>query len=205
MNIVPFYLDVNNTADLFGVSVAQRVRDQGKEHLWSERSDAQIDTIVIHYASAAQTDPPQKFDVYRIIKIFCDLGVSSHYIIDRSGTTLQLVPEEKKAWHCGGSIMPAPDNRQGVNDFSIGVELIATAESGFTKNQYRTLTELCVFVEKNSMQKMTCLGHEDIAGQRAFDLGLRKDIKTDPGNKFDWPIFRNSLSFLRKPLSQISG
>jgi len=47
---------------------------------------------------------------------------------------------------------------------------------------------------------MVYVGHEDIAGERAVKLGLRKDIKTDPGNNFDWGKFKQCLMLTMKEL-----
>jgi N-acetyl-anhydromuramyl-L-alanine amidase AmpD len=189
MKIIPFLLDLNNSAVVDGISVADRVRLGGKEHIWSERDSGAVDTVVIHYASAVNLDPKHAFDMRLIIKIFCDLKVSSHYLITRAGGIFLLVPEEKKAWHCGGSIMPAPDSRRGVNEFSIGIELIATPTSGFTKKQYAALSRLRKNMEKRYGKPLTFVGHQDIAGKRAVRLGLRKDLKVDPGEAFDWKGF----------------
>jgi N-acetyl-anhydromuramyl-L-alanine amidase AmpD len=193
MRVRPFFLDLTNTATIEGMSVADRVRVAGKEHFWSKREGGAIDTVVIHYASARAVDPGRAYDMRLVVKIFCDLGVSSHYIITRGGDVYLLVPEDMKAWHCGGSIMPAPDNRRGVNDFSIGIELIGTDESGFTKKQYASLARLCRDLEKRRQKKFVYVGHEDIAGRRAVRLGLRKDRKVDPGAAFDWNLLRSSL------------
>jgi N-acetyl-anhydromuramyl-L-alanine amidase AmpD len=59
-----------------------------------------------------------------VIDHFADPGmrVSAHYTIDRDGTVASHVPEEMRAWHAGVSRMP--DGRCGVNDFSIGIELV---------------------------------------------------------------------------------
>jgi N-acetyl-anhydromuramyl-L-alanine amidase AmpD len=189
MKIVPFLLDVNNTAMVDGQSVARRVRSAEKEHIWGERQNGAIDTVVIHYASGVHVDPKRAFDMLLVVKIFCDLKVSSHYLITRKGEVFLLVPEDKKAWHCGGSIMPEPDNRRGVNEFSIGVELIATPASGFTIKQYASLSRLRKDIEKRYGKPMIFVGHQDIAGQRAVELGLRNDPKVDPGDAFDWNGF----------------
>jgi N-acetyl-anhydromuramyl-L-alanine amidase AmpD len=189
MKIIPFLLDSNNAALIDGKSVAQRVRLAEKEHIWGDREFGVIDTVVIHYASGVNVDPKRAFDMRLVVKIFCDLKVSSHYIITRPGEIFLLVPEEKKAWHCGGSIMPEPDNRRGVNEFSIGIELIATPVSGFTKKQYASLSRLRKDIEKRYGKPMIFVGHQDIAGKRALDLGLRNDLKVDPGDAFDWNGF----------------
>lgn len=46
---------------------------------------------------------------------------SAHYVIARDGSIFQLVREAEVAWHAGYSRMP--DGREGVNRFSIGIEL----------------------------------------------------------------------------------
>jgi N-acetyl-anhydromuramyl-L-alanine amidase AmpD len=198
MKIITCLLDNKNQIPLDNVPLGRRIAGLRKEHLWDDRPGEGIDTIVIHYASAVEIDPKRRFDAFSVMRIFCDIGVSSHYLIDRKGAVYQLAPEEKKAWHCGGSIMPAPDNRRGVNDFSIGIELIATNASGFTHKQYVSLGALCANIEKRQGKKLAYVGHEDIAGARAVGLGLRKDVKTDPGNNFNWGKFNQRLNLQRK-------
>jgi N-acetyl-anhydromuramyl-L-alanine amidase AmpD len=207
MKISTALLDVNNPVTIDGTTIGALIATAGKRHLWEERSGTSIDTIVIHYISAVQRSPRTPFRFDLILKILCDFGVSSHYLIDRRGAVSRLVPEEKRAWHCGGSIMPAPDNRQAVNDFSIGIELVATPTSGFTVAQYRSLSRLCDTIERLHNRVFTYVGHEAIAGERAVAMGLRKDIKVDPGKLFDWEEFNRLLEEARKnkESSQESG
>jgi AmpD protein len=83
--------------------------------------------------------------------------------------------------------MPLPDLRTGVNDFSIGIELVATALSGFTDAQYASLGQLCNQLQRTQAHPFAFWGHEDVAGEKALAMGLRADIKLDPGPLFDWP------------------
>jgi N-acetyl-anhydromuramyl-L-alanine amidase AmpD len=200
--IIPCLLDIHNDIAVDGSTIADRIQKQGKEHLWGERSSASIDTIVIHYTSAVLVDKRRRFDRGLVLRLFCDYGVSSHYLIERSGKILLLVPEEKKAWHCGGSIMPGKDKRTGVNDFSIGIELVATPDSGFTKKQYHRLAGLCRDIEKRREAKFTYVGHQHIADKRTVAAGLRKDIKQDPGRLFDWDLFAGMLKRGKRPLKK---
>ena len=75
-----------------------------------------VDTIVLH---ATVLDTLQE-----VIDKFADpqSQVSAHYTIDRDGTIACHVGEDQRAWHAGQSRME--DGRCGVNDFSIGIELI---------------------------------------------------------------------------------
>lgn len=197
MKIHDMFLDESNGHICFGKSIGDLIGTNGKNHLWDERKGTQIDTIVLHYISAAEVKPSSPFCEEAILKIFCDFGVSSHYLINRRGKVMRLVPEEKKAWHCGGSIMPEPDCRTGVNDFSIGIEIMATSVSGFTSLQYKSLSRLCFWIEKRYRKEFKYIGHEQIAGQRAVQLGLRKDVKIDPGPLFDWKRFLSVLDKYR--------
>ena len=192
MNINECLLDAENGYPVDPVEVpatiGSLIASSGKKRLWDDRAggiDA-IDTIVIHYMSAAAVSPDDPYNLSRLLKIFCDYGVSAHYLIARDGEVCRLVPEEMKAWHAGPSIMPEPDNRTGVNEFSIGIELAATESSGFTDAQYETLNGLCADIEERRRKKMVYVGHDMIAGERAVALGVRKEPKVDPGPLFDW-------------------
>src|SRR5271157_3000755 len=98
MKITQCLLDTNNSIPADGALLSSRIRGQGKEHLWDERPQNGVDVIVIHYTSAVNIDPSRPFDLGLILRIFCDFGVSSHYLVERTGRVLQLVPEDKKAW-----------------------------------------------------------------------------------------------------------
>jgi N-acetyl-anhydromuramyl-L-alanine amidase AmpD len=194
VDITPCLLDADNPLMVDGVTLGSRIAATGKRHLWEGRcTPGGVDVIVIHTVCAEGIMPADPFDRRWILKIFCDLGVSSHYLVERSGSVLRLVPEEMKAWHAGGSIMPEPDNRRGVNEFSLGIELTASAGSGFAAAQYDRLAELCADIEYRREKRFGYVGHEDIAGRRAVSEGLRTDLKTDPGPAFAWGDFFKRL------------
>jgi len=188
-------LDNDNDTVIGGNTLGGMVAQSGKRRLWDKRDGGLIDTVVIHYMSATNVDPRRPYNLDLILGIFCEYGVSSHYIISRRGKIFRLVPEEMKAWHAGQSIMPEPDNRTGVNDFSIGIELMATENSGFTKLQYISLIRLCQDIEVRFGRKMVYVGHDNIAGERAVAMELRKEPKTDPGPLFDWNFFTQAVNF----------
>jgi N-acetyl-anhydromuramyl-L-alanine amidase AmpD len=152
--------------------------------LFSERT-SEINTVVIHAISAINVYPQEPFSVEHCMKILSDNGVSSHYIIDRSGKIYLLVQEEKKAWHAGVSQMPPPDNRKNVNDFSIGIELIGNEIVPFEEEQYLALNFLLSDIKKRYDVKYI-LGHQHIATKKLVEQGLRKDVKWDPGKQFEW-------------------
>lgn len=148
-----------------------------------------IDTVVIHYSSAINTAPAQWADAALVRQIYDRAHVSPHYLIDRSGQVFRLVPEQDIAWHAGGSIMPPPDNRRNVNRFSIGIELIATRTSGYTAAQYQALSTLLQSI-KSRYPIRHIVGHDEISGARAVHIGVRADLKEDPGPLFDWSRVR---------------
>lgn len=129
-----------------------------------------IDTVVLH--SSYNALGGDVYSVDRTIDEYEQYGVGAHYLIDRSGQVFRLVEEANIAYHAGSSKMP--DGRKNVNDFSIGIELIATEDSGYTDKQYTAVNALIADIKARRTIKYT-VGHSDIAPSR----------KTDPW-KFDW-------------------
>ncbi|WYD81060.1 MAG: N-acetylmuramoyl-L-alanine amidase [Candidatus Electrothrix gigas] len=137
-----------------------------------------IDTLIIH--SMHNPEAKDHFSARSCKECLDKYGVSSHYMIDCSGTIWQLVPEEQKAWHAGVSKMP-DDGREGVNNFSIGIELIGTEEIDFTDAQYTSLTLLTKdILARHPLQYI--YGHCDVAPGR----------KTDPWG-FDWSRYQQEI------------
>ena len=75
-----------------------------------------VDTVVLHATVLNTLD--------HVVEHFANPAsrVSAHYTIDRDGNVICHVTEEMRAWHAGQSKMK--DGRTGVNDFSIGIELV---------------------------------------------------------------------------------
>ena len=84
---------------------------------WGVRSVGdKIDTVVVHSTVINTLEGTER--------AFWDdkeRRVSAHYVVDRDGTTIQMVDERRTAWHAGVSEL---DGRTGVNDFSVGIELV---------------------------------------------------------------------------------
>ena len=112
----------------------------------SERNSS-IDLIVIHCISLPEGDflnsnvidlfqnklDHNKHPTFETLK---ELKVSAHLFIRRDGKIIQFVPFDKCAWHAGESSF---NNRDGCNDFSIGIELEGTVHEEFTDEQYKIL------------------------------------------------------------------
>jgi N-acetylmuramoyl-L-alanine amidase len=144
---------------------------------WSPNADDRpsgcvIDTLILHYtgmptaaaALARLRDPAAK--------------VSAHYLIDEDGDAVQLVPEERRAWHAGVSAWAA---RARLNDCSIGIELVNPGHEWgyrpFTDAQYDACVMLCrAILARWPIAPRRVLAHSDVAPAR----------KQDPGELFDW-------------------
>ena len=149
-----------------------------------------VNLLVIHNISL----PPGQFGGQAITQLFTNtldtrthpyfsglkgLRVSAHFLIRRSGETIQFVPCSRRAWHAGVS---AWQGRAACNDFSIGIELEGTDSLPFSDRQYAVLIRL-TRVLRRAYPLRDLVGHSDIAPGR----------KTDPGPAFDWPRFLRGM------------
>ena len=148
----------------------------------SERNSS-IDLIVIHCISLPEGDflnsnvidlfqnklDHNKHPTFETLKEF---KVSAHLFIRRDGKIIQFVPFDKCAWHAGESSF---NNRDGCNDFSIGIELEGTVHEEFTDEQYKILKAVILKL-KEEYGITNTVGHSDIAPDR----------KVDPGPHFNW-------------------
>lgn len=159
----------------------------------SRPEHTEIDLLVIHNISL----PPSQFGGNGVIELFTnqlnpdddpyyekikDLTVSSHLFIRRDGELLQFVSLNDRAWHAGESEFKG---RKKCNDFSIGVELEGADDIPYEKAQYETLITLTkvLMAAYPNITDSTIVGHCDIAPAR----------KTDPGDSFDWELYRESI------------
>ena len=160
----------------------------------NERPNGEVSLLVVHGISL----PPGEFGGPWIDDLFlgrldpqahpyfaeiANLQVSAHCLIRRDGEVVQYVSFDARAWHAGVSSF---DGRTACNDFAVGIELEGTDTSGYTKAQYlslaavtRTLLDLYPQLTPERI-----VGHSDIAPGR----------KTDPGEGFDWPLYRRLLA-----------
>lgn len=147
---------------------------------------------IIHAMSAIYVKPDKRYDVATNIDILKGLGVSAHYIIDRTGEVYQLVDEDRIAYHAGKSEW---NGHTSFNRMSLGVELLGCyegkyLEEGFTEEQYKSLAFLGkMWKRKYGIKDEHFLGHSDISGKAVRP----NDYKKDPGPKFDWDKFRALL------------
>lgn len=103
-------------------------------------------------------------------------NVSAHLSIGRDGSVIQMVPFNIKAWHAGISKWKGYD---GLNSYSIGIELQNTGKQKYTDIQMNVLIEVCSALTA-AYKLREWVGHSDISPGR----------KVDPGPMFDWSAFR---------------
>ncbi|RIV83273.1 N-acetylmuramoyl-L-alanine amidase [Aurantiacibacter xanthus] len=138
---------------------------------WNERQ-LPISMLVLHYTDMVGKDAA--------LERMCDpeAQVSAHYLIEEDGTIIQLVDEDKRAWHAGRSVWRGVHD---VNSASIGIEL---DHPGHT-NGYRPFADAQIaaliplvhsIVKRHDIPRANVVAHSDIAPDR----------KVDPGELFPW-------------------
>lgn len=122
-----------------------------------------ITAIVLHYTGSLSTELTLQWFQRP------DAKASAHYVVGREGRIVQMVRDNTVAWHAGKSAMPK-SGETNVNNFSLGIELVGTADSGFTDRQmaacYQLLEHLVVTYK---VPPERVVGHCQIAPGRRLD------------------------------------
>ncbi|MFZ1813881.1 MAG: N-acetylmuramoyl-L-alanine amidase [Rhizobiaceae bacterium] len=133
---------------------------------------ASIALLVLHYTGMESADAA--------VERLCveESQVSCHYLVHVDGGILQMVAEEKRAWHAGVSSWRGRDN---CNDVSIGIEIVNPGHefgyTAFAEAQIKAVTALSHDIaERHGLEARNIVAHSDIAPLR----------KEDPGELFPW-------------------
>ncbi|HEY6962651.1 MAG TPA: N-acetylmuramoyl-L-alanine amidase [Gaiellaceae bacterium] len=110
---------------------------------------------------------------------------SSHYVIDRDGTIVQVVPLHDIAWHSG--------NRT-VNDHSVGIEHLGDTydPTGFTPAEYRSSAQLVAWLVRRydiPVDRQHIIGHSQVPDPFHPGLFGGSDHHTDPGPYWKWGYY----------------
>lgn len=139
---------------------------------FGERAGGPADMLVLHYTGMDDAD--------QALDWLCSerSQVSAHYFVFEDGRIVQMVPEDKRAWHAGDSSWKG---ERDLNSRSIGIEIANPGHQGnypdFPPEQIAAVIELCRdCVDRWAIAPQRVLAHSDIAPQR----------KEDPGEKFPW-------------------
>jgi len=136
-----------------------------------------VDMLVLHYTGMETGQ--------EALDRMCDASaeVSAHYMIWEDGRIVQLVGEDKRAWHAGVSSWQGDSD---LNSRSIGIEIVNGGhdwplEGGvlppYPEVQIEALIELCTgILSRWDIAPSRIVGHSDIAPAR----------KDDPGEHFPW-------------------
>ncbi|MGB1582038.1 MAG: 1,6-anhydro-N-acetylmuramyl-L-alanine amidase AmpD [Nevskiales bacterium] len=171
----------------------QQVRQVASPNFDQRPDGSTIDLLVVHGISL----PPGQFGGAGVEQLFTNqidpnehpyyaeiqgLTVSAHALVRRDGEIVQFVNFNQRAWHAGQSCF---EGRNRCNDFSIGIELEGTDDCPYEPVQYARLASLAAALMQTypGISAERIVGHCDIAPGR----------KTDPGESFDWGLFRQLL------------
>lgn len=175
----------------FGPPAYRVVHHPVRNHSARQPTGVAIDAIVLHDTAT--------LSVPSVLATFDAVAEqrSSHYLLDRDGTTYRLVEPARKAWHAGVSSLWGRDN---VNDSSLGIELVdvdrpapgaATIGAGetYTDAQLTALLALTVdlVVTYPAISLNRIVGHEHIAVPRGR--------KVDPGPDFPWREYLDAVGW----------
>jgi len=139
--------------------------------------------------------------------------VSSHYLIGDDGRLYQLVSEQARAWHAGGSRWAGISD---LNSTSVGIELDNNGHEPFSDAQIKSLLVLLAdIVERNGIQPHLVVAHGDVAPTKKDDPSVRfpwrrlaeagfglwpRDVRAAPPPGFDpWAALRLVGYDLRDP------
>lgn len=84
----------------------------------SSRKGTSIDGVILHFTAGG--------DINGTVKWLChpEAKASAHYVISRSGEIIQLIKEDRAAWHAGSSTTtPKLNGRRNLNSWTIGIEI----------------------------------------------------------------------------------
>lgn len=130
------------------------------------------DMVVLHYTDMA--------DVEAAITLLTtpESRVSAHYLITAEGTLVEMVAEDKRAWHAGVSYW---EGARDINARAIGIELDSPGHRPgapvFPEAQLAALFRLMAGIRTRwTIPRRGVVAHSDIAPTR----------KIDPGERFPW-------------------
>jgi N-acetylmuramoyl-L-alanine amidase len=136
------------------------------------RDEREPDILLLHYTGMESTEAA--------CARLCEQasGVSCHYVVFEDGRIVQLVPEERRAWHAG---LSSWEDETDVNSRSIGIEIGNPGHEfgyvDFPQAQIEAVIALARDIcARRQIAPQRVLAHSDVAPRR----------KQDPGELFPW-------------------
>ncbi|WP_044104662.1 N-acetylmuramoyl-L-alanine amidase [secondary endosymbiont of Ctenarytaina eucalypti] len=147
----------------------------------SQSQNERVRFLIFHYTAVDDNES---------LRLLTQGSVSAHYLVPTNHTEirgkpviLQLVPENKRAWHAGVSSWAGRNN---INDTSIGIEIVndgfhegPTGKQWITYHKKQTALAAALardIIARYHIKPQNVLAHSDIAPLR----------KSDPGPRFPW-------------------
>jgi N-acetylmuramoyl-L-alanine amidase len=149
-----------------------RAIEQWPSPNYGERTSGPIDILLLHYTGMPDSGQALRWLASPASQVSC------HYFVFEDGRTLQLVDEQRRAWHAGKSAWAGePD----INSRSIGIEIANAGHPGglpeVPEGQIEAVTLLSrEILDRHAIPAHRVLAHSDVAPGR----------KTDPGEHFPW-------------------
>lgn len=144
-----------------------------------------IKDIVIHWTANPNANAMQNWHYFEAKKTGMGSYGSAHYIIGQDGETIQCIPENEVAWHCGSS-QKDPASGKIYTDYArkkyghyavhwqttspnyctIGIELCPTDWNGnFTEKTIEAAVELCAdLCKRHKLTADDITTHHNIVG-----------------------------------------
>ncbi|MDB5095959.1 MAG: N-acetylmuramoyl-L-alanine amidase, family 2 [Cyanobacteria bacterium RYN_339] len=139
---------------------------------FNERGDAPISCIVLHHTAVAAT-------AQSTANFFADpkSKVSAHFVVDRDGSVIRCVADDKRAWHAGKSAFNGVND---VNTFSLGIEIANVGDNvePYPEAQVTSVVKLVAYLAKSHDIPMANV-------TRHRDVALPAGRKTDTSDNFD--------------------
>jgi N-acetylmuramoyl-L-alanine amidase len=137
-----------------------------------EQRSGGVGLLVLHYTGMETAQRAVDWLCNPVAKVSC------HYLVDVDGSIVQMVDEDRRAWHAGTSSWHGVID---INSASIGIEIQNLGHSGglpaFPKVQMESVAALCLDIMlRFELSPHHVVAHSDVAPGR----------KIDPGENFDW-------------------
>jgi len=151
-----------------------------------------VDMLVLHYTGMPDGSSALDWLCRR------ESQVSAHYLVEEDGQIIQLVAEDRRAWHAGKA---AWRGHQDVNGRSIGIEIVNPGHDygyrAFPATQMQAVMTLCRdILRRHPIPARNVVGHSDVAPSR----------KRDPGELFPWQeLAAANIGLWPQPAPAVTG
>lgn len=192
----PYYVDAGSVflyEDLLSNEIEARTGFN-----YASRGSAEVDVVVFHYTGGST--------LQGALDTLLINGFSYHYIIDKDGRVVNLVPEEMRAHHAGCRDRQNPDRgvcKPGFNSRSIGISFVNRGYLGddvelhgktweiYTEEQYQNGAKLLAAIAKRhegiELIREHMYSHGRYVGAPAdYNYIDSTGSKEDPGPAFDY-------------------